>query len=181
MALFCQEAHRAGASTWSFSEAWHVKSSFPGRFSDRQLLFGAALAQLVMRNWPVMIRERQESENNLFEFSSGGGKALVLFKYATRPKSPWQFTVTTTQRSLIHSESINVPLERRFLALICHLDGVCLISLSEFDSIASADVDQVGLSVARPESGSYRVSGPGRTELPGTIPRTRWTKEILAR
>ena len=27
----------------------------PGRFSDRELLFGGAIAQLCMRSWPVMI------------------------------------------------------------------------------------------------------------------------------
>ena len=89
-------------------------SSLPGRFTDRHLLFGAALAQLVMRNWPIMVRERPESDNNLFEFSSGGGKALALFKYATQPKSPWHFTVTGSQASTLTDATIQVPFERRF-------------------------------------------------------------------
>lgn len=156
-------------------------SSLPGRFSDRHLLFGAALAQLVMRNWPIMIRERPESDNNLFEFSSGGGKALVLFKYATQPKSPWHFTVTGAQVSAISEPSIAVSTERRFLALICHLDGVCLLGMNEFVSITTPGAEQYGLSVARPTNSSFRVSGPGRVALDGVIPRTRWTKEILMR
>jgi hypothetical protein len=155
--------------------------STPGRFADRHLLFGAAFAQLVMRNYPIMVKERPESENNLFEFSCGGGKALVLFKYSTRPKSPWSFTVTSQQVSLIDDTQIQVPFDRRYLALICHLDGVCLLSHAEFGAITAPGSIQYGISVARPENGSYRVNGPGRVELDRRIPRNRWTKEILRR
>jgi hypothetical protein len=155
--------------------------SLPGRFADRHLLFGAAFAQLVMRNYPIMVKERPESDNNLFEFSCGGGKALVLFKYSTRVKSPWYFNVASAQSRTVGDSQISIPLERRYLALICHLDGVCLLSHAEYVSISDEKTEQNNLSVSRPESGSYRVSGPGRVPLDRTVARTRWTKEILMR
>ena len=156
-------------------------SPVPGRFSDRELLFGAALAQLVMRNWPVMIKERPETENNLFEFHSGGGKALVLFKYATQRKTPWYFTVTGSQITVLSSATITVLDTRRYLALICHLEGVCLLSLAEFTGLVTPGSEQYGLSVSRPPNGQFRVSGPGKATLDRAIPRSRWTKEILMR
>jgi hypothetical protein len=157
-----------------------ISKTIPGKFSDRELLFGAAIAQLCMRNWPVLIRERAESQNTLFQISSGGGKALVLFKYSTAAKSPWQFSVTTAQYGLLAEPDLDCPQERRYMALICYLEGVCLLSNEEFLSIASPSEDAT-LSVSRPPGGQFRVSGPGRKELDSAIPRSRWTKEILMR
>lgn len=157
-----------------------IPKTIPGKFSDRELLFGAAIAQLCMRNWPVLIRERAESQNTLFQISSGGGKALVLFKYSTAAKSPWHFTVTTAQYGMLSERDLACPQERRYMALICYLEGVCLLSNDEFLSIGSSSED-IALTVSRPHGGQFRVSGPGRKELESTIPRSRWTKEILMR
>jgi hypothetical protein len=157
-----------------------LPKTIPGKFSDRELLFGAAIAQLCMRNWPVLIRERAESQNTLFQISSGGGKALVLFKYSTAAKSPWHFTVTKSQHDLLVDPDVTCPVERRYMALICYLEGVCLLSIDQFHSITSASED-ANLTVARPQGGQFRVNGPGRKELDCTIPRSRWTKEILMR
>jgi hypothetical protein len=157
-----------------------IPKTIPGRFSDRELLFGAAIAQLCMRSWPVLIRERAESQNTLFQISSGGGKALVLFKYSTAAKSPWHFTVTTAQYGLLAEPDLVCPQERRYMALICYLEGVCLLSNDEFLTIATPSED-ANLTVSRPPGGRFRVGGPGRRELASPIPRSRWTKEILMR
>ena len=157
-----------------------IPKTIPGKFSDRELLFGAAIAQLCMRNWPVLIRERAESQNTLFQISSGGGKALVLFKYSTAAKSPWHFTVTKAQYGMLAEPNLACPQERRYMALICYLEGVCLLSSDEFLTIASPSED-ANLTVSRPHGGQFRVGGPGRKELDSAIPRSRWTKEILMR
>jgi hypothetical protein len=157
-----------------------MPKTIPGKFSDRELLFGAAIAQLCMRNWPVLIRERAESQNTLFQISSGGGKALVLFKYSTAAKSPWHFTVTSAQYGLLAEPGLECPKERRYMALICYLEGVCLLSSDEFLTIASPSEDN-NLTISRAHGGQFRVNGPGRTELASAIPRSRWTKEILMR
>jgi hypothetical protein len=150
-------------------------------FNSRTMLFGAAIAQLAMSNRPITIQEFPSGDNSLFEISSDDVHSLVLFKYAAKPKSPWPFTVTRSQLDILTNADRNVSGHRRFFALVCRIDGVCLLSLSEFHRIVTPDsLDyQWGLSVSRPAGGSYRVNGPGRRRLDRTIARTRWATSIL--
>lgn len=145
------------------------------------MLFGAAIAQLAMTTRPVTIRALPSGENSFFEMASPDAHSLVLFKYATKPKSPWPFTVTRSQLELLTGGEETVSLARRFLALVCQMDGVCLVALSEFHRIVTPRKreHQWGLAVSRPTGGSYRIAGPGKRQLDRTIPRTRWATAIL--
>lgn len=152
-----------------------------GAFNDRALLMGAALAQLAVTGRPVTIHERPGLERSLFDIGSNEALASVLFKYSTRRKSPWHFTVTREQLEALRGRAPTLPLSRRYFALVCHTDGVCLLSLEDLFEIVSIrrDETQWGLSVSRPQSAQYRVSGPGREALDRTIPRSRWTTELF--
>jgi hypothetical protein len=150
-----------------------------GAFNDRALLIGASLAQLATTGRPVTIHERPGLERCLFDIMSDGAVSSVLFKYSTRVKTPWQFTVTREQFEALRGRAPALPYSRRYFALVCHMDGVCLISLDEFLEIVSVRRQDVqwGLSVSRPQSAQYRVSGPGRQQLDRSVPRSRWTTE----
>jgi hypothetical protein len=151
-------------------------------FNDRVLLIGAALAQLAMTGHAVTIHERPGLESCLFDIKSDGFSASVLFKYSTRRKSPWYFTVAREQFEALRGRAPVLPLSRRYFALVCHMDGVCLISLEEFLEIVTVkrSESQWGLSVSRPQASRFRVSGPGRESLDRTIARSRWTTEFFA-
>jgi hypothetical protein len=150
-------------------------------FNSRTMLFGAAIAQLAMSNRPITIQEFPDGDNSFFEIGCDDVHSLVLFKYATKPKSSWPFTVTRSQLDSLTNADRNISGHRRFFALVCRMDGVCLLSLPEFHRVVTPEpLDyQWGLSVSRPSGGSYRVSGPGRKKLPRTVPRTRWATAIL--
>jgi hypothetical protein len=150
-------------------------------FNDRVLLVGAALAQLALTSRPVTIHERPGLEECLFDIRSEGAVSCVLFKYSTRRRSPWYFTVTREQLEALRGRAPALPLSRRYFALVCYTDGVCLMSLDDFSAIVAVrrDDKQWGLSVSRPHSAQYRVSGPGREVLERTIPRSRWTTELF--
>lgn len=152
-----------------------------GAFNDRALLIGASLAQLATTGRPVTIHERPGLESCLFDIHSEGATSSVLFKYSTRRKSPWYFSVTREQLEALSKRAPALPPSRRFFALVCYTDGVCLVSLDDFYEVATVrrQDEYWGLSVSRPPSSSYRVSGPGREILQRTIARTRWTTEML--
>ena len=149
------------------------------RITDRHLLFGAAVAQIIMEDKALFIKERPESQNTLFEFRATEGHALVLFKYSTKTRSPWQFTLPASQLALLEDCNVSVVAKRRFAALICHLDGICLLDLTEIHTLTDLDATQFSISVSRSPRGSYRVSGPRKVTLPKSIPRKRWTREIV--
>jgi hypothetical protein len=150
-------------------------------FNDRALLIGASFAQLATTGRALTIHERPGLERCLFDIRSEGAESSVLFKYSTRRKSPWYFTVTREQLDALRGRAPALPPSRRYFALVCHTDGVCLVSLDDFFEIVSVrrEDQQWGLSVSRPQSTQYRVSGPGREMLDRTIPRSRWTTEIF--
>jgi hypothetical protein len=152
-----------------------------GAFNDRALLIGASLAQLATTGRPVTIHERPGLERCLFDILSDGAVSSVLFKYSTRRKSPWQFTVTREQLDALRGRAPALPYSRRYFALVCYTDGVCLVSLDDFLEIVKVQRKdlQWGVSVSRGHSTQYRVSGPGRELLERTVPRSRWTTEIF--
>jgi hypothetical protein len=149
--------------------------------NDRALLMGGALARLAMTGRPVTIHERPGVERCLFDICADARVSSVLFKYSTRRKSPWHFTVTREQLEALENRAPALPLSQRYFALVCYTDGVCVISLEDFFEIVSIrrDDTQWGLSVSRPRSAQYRVSGPGREVLGRAIARSRWTTELV--
>lgn len=81
----------------------------------------------------------------------------ALLKYSTRGRSPWGFTFTPDEQSLLQSEAIE---RRTILGLVCGSDGVVGLEYSSFTQIAS--VRQVALRVScfRLHGEHYEVSGP---------------------
>lgn len=152
-----------------------------GLLNDRALLMGGALAQLAMTGRAVTIHERPGVERCLFDIQADVVSS-VLFKYSTRKKSPWYFTVTREQLEALRNRAPRLPESRRYFALVCHIDGVCLISLDDFSEIVRVhrDDSQWGVSVSRPRSAQYHVRGPARRVLERAIPRSRWTTEFFS-
>jgi hypothetical protein len=142
---------------------------------------GGALTQLAMTGRAVTIHERPGVERCLFDIRTDQNVSSVLFKYSTRVRSPWYFSVTRDQLEALKNRAPALPPTRRYFALVCHTDGVCALSLDEFFQVVSIrrDDSQWGLSVSRSRSTQYRVSGPGRQALDHTIARSRWTTELI--
>lgn len=144
-------------------------------------MFGAAVAQVIMRNRALYVKERPESQNNFFEFRAVEAHTLVLFKYSTRTKPPWHFNISESQLQLLEDCDAAVAKPLRFAALICHLDGICLLDLPQLATLIGNRSVQNGISVWRPPRGSYRVRGPGRVALENPVPRSRWTAAIVGK
>jgi len=149
--------------------------------NDRMLFIGAAFSELAMSGRKVTIHERPGLESALFDIISNENSSSVLFKYSTKKKHPWYFSITKEQLSALETRAPGLSPDRRFFALICYLDGICLVSLEDFRKVVSVRRKDVswGLSISRPASSQYRVSGPAKNILPYTVPRTRWIKDIL--
>lgn len=149
------------------------------RVGDQQLLRGVALTCLLESGSLLAIKRCRPIHEAVYIVSAESTSSAFLIKTSTAPKR-WQFTFTGDELAALASESLDVPLGRRFFALVCKTDGVCCLSLAElvplFDGI-TADGRSVGIT--RPRGGRYHISGPGRTSLGHTIPANDWPRRIL--
>jgi hypothetical protein len=150
------------------------------RIGDQALLKGAAFLRLLEGGQIITIEHRPNLHDALFWVSSSSIKALVLFKVSTAAKRHWQFTFSESELEPISSTTISVPAEQRFLALVCKQDGVCCLSLSEFRALQKErNGGPCVVYVSRPAKGSYRASGPGKVQMPRTIPDKDWPEKIF--
>jgi hypothetical protein len=103
-----------------------------------------------------------------------GGTAVVLYKYRSDRRSPWQFTVSPNEAAALRDHGGHA-----YCALVCHDDGVCCLSYEELRFlVGSDDIANAAVTVSRPPRGSYRIVGPGGRTLPYRIPQNAWPMKI---
>lgn len=97
----------------------------------------------------------------------------VYLKYSTRVRSPWSFTFTTEEQTLLTKEE---PNRKIVIGLVCGADGVASLTYDAYRSIASHRPSAVHISCFRRHREHYEVSGPDGT-LAGKVAPSNWQRE----
>jgi hypothetical protein len=148
---------------------------------DQELLHGAALIRLLDAGEPVTVCKATGIHPSVYVVEAGDRRVTLLLKLSTRKKSPWQFTFTEGEGEALVALAEAYPDHERLILFVCHLDGVCCLPygrLGELIEDPSAPAGQA-VSAARAERKSYRVTGPGRLRLHGTIPVSDWPRIVF--
>jgi hypothetical protein len=84
-------------------------------------------------------------------------RLLVLFKYSTKGRSPWGFTFTVDEQTLLQTKASQF---NTTLGLICGADGVAAISYQSYLSVAAPRKSAIHIACYRLHGAHYEVSGP---------------------
>lgn len=149
---------------------------------DQELLHGAAVIRLLDAGVPVSIRHAPDIHASAYLAEAGDWRVALLLKLSTRKRSPWQFTFTDGEGAALANMAERFAGHRRLLVLVCHTDGVCCLPHARLGDIMDDPETPAGqsVSVARGDGRSYRVSGPGRRKMPGTIPMSDWPRRVFS-
>jgi hypothetical protein len=143
--------------------------------SDQELFHGAAFARLFRRAGSVTVTHAADVHSSAYLIETEGAQVAVLFKVnRVRKKSPWQFTFSAAESDALARLRRDHSIHRRFVALICRLDGVCCLSEEQLFDILGDELEGRAVSVRRPREGSYHVTGPERRKLKGAVPKSAW-------
>jgi hypothetical protein len=94
--------------------------------------------------------------------------SFVLIKFSTRSTSPWRFTFTPAEISLVQAEAQE---RRTSIALVCGGDGTCGVSWDALNEVF--DGNRPWISCSRRFNGRYAVAGAvGR--LTRRVPHNHW-------
>lgn len=84
-------------------------------------------------------------------------EVLILLKYSTKGRSPWGFTFTTDEQTLLVSKAS----ERKIvIGLVCGADGVASITYDAYKSVAAPRSSAVHIACYRQHGEHYEVNGP---------------------
>ncbi len=126
---------------------------------------GAAIHQLARKGHINELR----CEGPLFIFNEG---VSVLFKYSTRGRSPWAFTVMPDERLALEGQAAS---RRVFLALVCGSDGVAAVRFEAVQEILPDHARAAHISCYRLHGEWYEVNGPAGT-LKDKVAPASWSK-----
>jgi len=147
--------------------------------NDKEFIYGAAFVKLVNFGEKVTIDRVSKIHDSVYLVETNKTRSAILFKKSTKPQSAWSFTLTERDFSALDNLHQEYPEYSVFLALLCHKDGICCLTEEQLWTIIAVDAKSQNISVSRKGSGSYRVSGPGRQKMPGTIPKNSWPRLVL--
>src|SRR5689334_5866739 len=82
------------------------------------------------------------------------GSLLVCLKYSTHNRTPWGFTFTGDEQTLLRTRARKSPL---VIALVCGSDGVAAITYSHFRQIASPKKKAIHIACYRKHGEHYAV------------------------
>jgi hypothetical protein len=100
-------------------------------------------------------------------------RVLVLLKYCTRIRSPWGFTFTPDEQSMLKEAA---PKRKNLMiGLICGSDGVAAISYSSYLTVAAPRGGAVHVACYRQHWEHYEVNGPDGT-LGRKVSPSSWQK-----
>ena len=88
------------------------------------------------------------------------GEILVYFKYSTKGRSPWGFTLNATERKELDGCRAEYEM---IVGLICGDDGVAAVSYDELSTLIDHSVDASHISCYRKHHEHYEVNGPNGT------------------
>lgn len=126
---------------------------------------GAALHQLI----------RAGGSSSIFHdppFFVINNHVAVYLKYCTRSRSPWGFTFTGDEQSLLARRACGSPL---VLGLVCGQDGIAALDFTEFILLAAMRESSIHISCYRKHNEHYAVFGPDG-ELATKISPSRWRR-----
>jgi len=105
------------------------------------------------------------------------GHLLVLLKYSTRGRSPWGFTFTSDEQTLL--KSADSP-SKTVIGLVCGADGVAAFSYDAYLGIAALRKSAIHISCYRRHGEHYEVNGPDGT-LDGKVAPADWRRILEPR
>jgi len=126
---------------------------------------GAALHLLARNGGITSIRY----ESPLFVVNN---QLLVLLKYSTKGRSPWGFTFTTDEQSLLHSKASDCKI---VIGLVCGADGVAAFTYDAYRSVAAPRNSAVHIACYRQHGEHYEINGPDGT-LDGKVAPSNWQR-----
>jgi hypothetical protein len=97
---------------------------------------------------------------------------LVLLKYSTKGRSPWGFTFTRDEQSILQKKSSQFSV---VIGLVCGADGVVALTYDTLLSIAAPRESAVHIACYRQYSEHYEVNGPDGTAGRKVAP-SNWLK-----
>lgn len=126
---------------------------------------GAALHQLIREGVIVDIKHDPP-------FFLVNQDSLIYLKYNTRGRSPWGFTFTLKERSLLEDRS---GLFTIIIGLVCGADGIAALKYHEFSTIVNIRKTPIRIACQRKHGHHYLISGPDGT-LQKRIPPSLWRR-----
>jgi hypothetical protein len=133
---------------------------------QKQEFYEGAALHLVARSGQITSL-RYEAPFFLFN-----DRLAVLFKYSTKGRSPWGFTFTPDEQSLLMQRSAKI---KTVMGLICGADGVAALSYEAYRSVATQTNGAIHIACYRKHGEHYEVSGPNGT-LKGKVAPSSWQK-----
>ena len=126
---------------------------------------GAALHQLVRNGSGVSLRY----VSPIFVVDD---RLQLHLKYSAGKRSPWGFTFTRDEQSMLNKISAQLPV---IIGLICGADGVVAVPYSEYQSVALLKETAVRISCYRRHREHFEVIGPDGT-VSRKIPSSDWRR-----
>lgn len=126
---------------------------------------GAALHQLIRGSGGVKVVYSPP----IFVFDE---KLQVHFKHSTGKRSPWSFTFTPDEQSLLAERARQMPL---VIGLVCGADGVAALPYEDYASVAPVKDAALRVACFRLHREHFEVRGPGGV-LPGKIAPSDWVR-----
>jgi hypothetical protein len=96
----------------------------------------------------------------------------VLVKYSTKGRSPWGFTFTADEQTLLRKRSSGFDTS---VALICGADGVAAFSYELYATVAAYRESAIHISCYRQHGEHYEINGPDGT-LSRKVPPSNWQR-----
>jgi hypothetical protein len=100
---------------------------------------------------------------------------LVLLKHCTKNRSPWGFTFSHAEQTLLREKATEL---RLVVGLICGADGIAALDGDSLFSIAALNNSAVHIACFRRHGQYYEIKGPDGT-LEGKVPPSRWQRLLL--
>lgn len=97
---------------------------------------------------------------------------VVLLKYSTKGRSPWGFTFTLDEQTLLQRKSVE---QKVVIGLICAADGVAAITYDGYCSVATPRNTAVHIACYRKHGEYYEINGPDGT-LERKVAPSSWQK-----
>jgi hypothetical protein len=148
--------------------------------NDRQLLHGAAIAELIDEMGPVTVRRIEQVHDYAYELQrTTDNPRAVLFKYSTAVRTPWRFGFSPSEETAIEALISTYGEAATFVTFICGKDGVCCVPVDDLRFVMGATtLAGMTLAVARPRDSGYRLRGPGKMLLRNVIPKSAWPRSL---
>ena len=84
----------------------------------------------------------------------------VMLKYSTKLRSPWAFSFTVEEQSLLREASNSL---RTVIGLVCGDDGIAAFTQEDLTTLTGGQTRTAHVSCYRKHRGHYEINGPTGT------------------